>query len=156
MPTAVVWEGDAALPTVLVLDPALYESHRELPPDWRQLTRDRQVVWCQLPSAEALPEARRLLAEPDALGRPIDVVTCGAVSEEVRALVAGNPGPLRSLLLVDPEEGENERHQPINGVTVRTVGRAGRSRPLGGADVREEVETAIGALDAAPSERRDD
>ncbi|PXY19044.1 hypothetical protein [Prauserella muralis] len=154
MGTAVVWEGDTAAPTVLVLDPARDEMHRELPPDWRQLTGERQIVWCQLPAAAALPEARRLLAEPDALGRPIDVVTCGGVPDEVRRLVADHPGPLRSLLLVDPDE--DEQQQPIDGVTVRTVGSPGRSRPLGRADVREEVEAAIAALDATLSERSDE
>lgn len=156
--TGIVCEGDRDSPTVLVLDPAPRIEHGELPPGWSELTGRRQVVWCRLAAAEALPEVERLLADPDALGRPIDIVARSELDERVRAVLSRNAGPVRALLLVDPAPdewhggsggGSGGGAVELGGVTVRTVGRATRAaRPLEGDDVRHDVESAVAALDA--------
>ncbi|PRX45955.1 hypothetical protein B0I33_108102 [Prauserella shujinwangii] len=145
MGTSVVQEGDFEAPAVLVLDPA-EEWHQELPEAWRRLTSERQVVWCRLATPDAFPEAERMLADPDALGRPIDVVTRGPVRPDVRDLLSRRPGPVRSLLLVDPDEEEGEG--AIGGVPVRVAARGQRSRSLAERDVADAVRTAIAEIDA--------
>ncbi|EHR51435.1 hypothetical protein SacmaDRAFT_3210 [Saccharomonospora marina XMU15] len=151
MTTSVVCEGDRDSPTVLVLDPAPQTDHGELPRAWRELSERRRIVWCRLAAAEALAEADRLLADPDALGRPIDVVTGPGADERVQALLNRHAGPVRALLLVDPARQDWVGEAAL-GITVRTVGSAGKAgrtaRPLHRADVRTDVESAIAELDA--------
>ncbi|NIJ11816.1 hypothetical protein FHU38_002160 [Saccharomonospora amisosensis] len=150
MTTSVVCEGDRDSPTVLVLDPAPDTDHVELPRAWRELSTRRQIVWCRLAAADALAEADRLLTDPDALGRPIDVVTGPGADERVRALLNRHAGPVRALLLVDPGKGWAGEH--VLGITVRTVSPAGKAhravRSLHRADVLAAVESAIAELDA--------
>lgn len=154
MATGIVCEGDRDSPTVLVLDPAPRIDHGELPGGWNELTEHRRVVWCRLAATEALPKVERLLADPDALGRPIDVVTHADPGERVRALLNRNAGPVRALLLVDPAPNGRAGGgiDSIGGLTVRTVGRARRvPRPLRRHDVCAQVRAAIEALDAGSS-----
>ncbi|WP_199433045.1 hypothetical protein [Qaidamihabitans albus] len=148
MATTVIREGDPGGPAVLVLDPGEVEQ-RELPRTWRRMTVERQVVWCRLAAPHALAEAERLLTDPDALGRPIDVVTGGAVPEAVRQALGRHPGPVRSLLLVDPADGDDERE--IDGVQVRVVTRGARPRSLAEPEVAESVTSAIAEVDAGGS-----
>lgn len=103
----VVWHGESDLPAVLVLDPAGAASHGELPATWRDLAERRQVVWCRLSEEGALSEAFELLADPDVLTPPVDVVTSGPVATTVLGLVSQNPAAVRSLLLVDPAAGDD-------------------------------------------------
>jgi hypothetical protein len=145
MDSAVLWEGNRDSPTVLVLDPAEADQG-ELPGGWRGLTGQRQIVWFRLPVPDALPEAARLLADPDALGRPIDVVTGPRIPDDVRVLLADHAGALRALLLIDPA-GDVEADQGLPEVTVRVVGAAGQRRALRNAEVGHDVEAALAVLD---------
>ncbi|QWF77800.1 hypothetical protein [Amycolatopsis sp. CA-230715] len=174
----VVWHGDGGCPTVLVLDPAGAANHGELPATWRDLAERRQVVWCRLSEDGALSEAFELLADPDVLTRPVDVVTSGPVAGTVLELVSRRPAAVRSLLLVDPaaeDTGARDDAAPADerwaesvrsvrqaaeadGVTVAVIAHSTPSEedrvppplPLGHPDVVAAVARTTADLDESP------
>lgn len=150
MTTAVVWEGDRDSPTVLVLDsddPAgPVAGPGELPPGWQPMSRQRQVVWCRLAAPGALAEADRLLADPDALGRPIDTVIDAGATDVVGDLIRRHAGPIRAVVLVHTTATGDRARDTFDDVVVRAVAGAGQ-RPLADEDVCTDVAAALAALD---------
>ncbi|WP_019813458.1 hypothetical protein [Saccharomonospora saliphila] len=151
MTTAVVWEGDADSPTVLVLDPTdPPAAGAELPPGWDPLARRRQVVWCRLAAPDALAEASRLLGDPDALGRPIDVVLPGGAEKDPASrLLRRHAGAVRSVVLIDAAPEPTGADGVAGGaVPVHHAGDVSlRGRSPDGEDVCADVQRALDELD---------
>lgn len=163
---SVVFEGQEDAPTVLVLDPAGAAKHAAVPATWRKLAESRRLIWCRLPADGSLSEAEELLADPDGLRAPIDVVTSGPAVPTVVDLLSRHADTVRSLLLIDPGGGVGDASEPASvtsrreelrkaGVTIETVAESpGGTRdrveppmPLGHPDVLDAVERALGSLD---------
>jgi hypothetical protein len=163
---SVVLEGQEDAPTVLILDPAGAAKHAEVPATWRGLAESRRLIWCRLPADGSLSEAEELLADPDGLSGPIDVVTSGPAVPTVVDLLSRHADTVRSLLLIDPGGGVGDGSEPASvtrrreelreaGVTIETVAESpGGTRdrveppmPLGHPDVLDAVERALGSLD---------
>ncbi|WP_197320000.1 hypothetical protein [Saccharomonospora sp. NB11] len=145
MTTALVWEGEADLPTVLVFDPAPASGPIELPTAWRALAETRQILWCRFDTDEALAEVDRLLADADAFGRPIDAVVHGDPADVVDVL-RRHADQLRSIVVVDAEPDATPQ---VADVRILPVGRpATPPRAMTGDAVRAEVAAALDALDA--------
>lgn len=161
-----VFEGPQDAPTVLILDPSGAAKHAAVPATWRGLARSRRLIWCRLPADGSLSEAEELLADPDGLHGPIDVVTSGPAVATVVDLLSRHTGTVRSLLLIDPGGGVGDDSEPATvtrrreelreaGVTIETVAQSpGGTRdrveppmPLGHPDVLDAVERALGSLD---------
>ncbi|MFF5987548.1 hypothetical protein [Prauserella flavalba] len=163
---ALVWAGENGAPVVLVLDPLGEAKHEEIPPTWNEIAGDRHVCWCRLPVEGGLTEAEELLADPAALGSPVDLVVSGPNAFEGLDMAARHTGTVRSVLLVDPEshslhDGENRmstRRSELEdaGIMVAVVARTfegdrdriGPPLPLGHPDVVKEVHSSLIALDA--------
>lgn len=173
---AIVTEGPVDGSTVLVLDPAGAAKHADIPASWRSLTRDRQVVWCRLPTAEALAEAERAMSGLAERHVVVDVLTTGPVAEVAMAFALRHASAVRAVLLVDPAApdprypaedaevadarwAERSWRQVAEldraGVPVRIIAHsAGGSRdrvppplPLGHPDLVEVVRATVEALD---------
>ncbi|PRX46527.1 hypothetical protein B0I33_107104 [Prauserella shujinwangii] len=166
---ALLWSGTTGSPVLFVLDPADELKPADVPPAWADLVADRQVAWCRVRADGALTEADELLADPDGLGSPIDLVTSGRAGLETLDLACRHTDTVRSVLFVDPEETEagpgsgtaipdNRRREQESlrtrelesaGVAVRVIARdhIGRPTPLSHPDVAAAVRRAVTELD---------
>ncbi|MTD57840.1 hypothetical protein [Amycolatopsis pithecellobii] len=171
---AVVTEGTPGGPIVLVLDPAGEAKHGGLPATWRDHPDSWRVMWCRAPAEGGLNAADEILTDPPDSGKIVHILASGPSTDAVLRLAQAHPGPVRSVLLVDPgaagfvERGEgtdaDERweHETArqrselsrHGVDVRIVAHsAGGPRdripaplPLGHPDVVAAVQAAVTPL----------
>lgn len=154
-----VWAGTPGSPVVLVLDPAGQAEHDDVPPTWQGIAARRHVGWCRVPVDGALTAAEDLLADPDGLGSPFDIVTGGAAVFEALDIASRHAGTIRSVLLVDPtslgsgptmtRKRELERSGVVVTVVARSAGgdRVGLPLPLGHPDAAAHVRRAVADLD---------
>lgn len=171
----VVWEGDNAAPTVLVLDPAGAAKHDELPATWREFAQSRQIVWCRLPTDGSLADADEALTNQSGTDQAVDVVASGPVAETALELVERHTHTVRALLLIDPaahhhldtdqaaaadagwEQETSDRRGRLAeaGVTVQVVAHSHGGNqdqvspplPLGHPEAVAAIERAVTALD---------
>ncbi|WNV89122.1 hypothetical protein [Umezawaea sp. Da 62-37] len=140
-----LWAGPRDAPAVFVLDPDGGGRHGDLPAAWRPLVEHLQVLWCRLPAADGpWREVSDLLAEFQGRDVPVHLLTGGPAAASALYLADKYRGLVRSVLLVDPEEGPD-----------RTTGQEADIRvivrdavPLGHPDVVVAVVKALLELDA--------
>jgi hypothetical protein len=140
-----VWAGPSDAPAVVVLDPDGVGRDGDLPAAWRPLTEHLQVLWCRLPAADGpWREVSDVLAEFEGRGVPVHVLTGGPAASSALYLADQFRDLVRSVLLVDPEDGPD-----------RTTGQAAdvrvivhRALPLGHPEVVVEVVRTLLDLDA--------
>jgi hypothetical protein len=140
-----VWAGPKDAPAVVVLDPAGVGRHGDLPATWRPLTEHLQVLWCRLPAADGpWREVSDVLAEFEGRDVPVHLLTSGPAAASALYLAHRYRAFVRSVLLVDPEEGPDRTTG--HAADVRVISR--RPVPLGHPDVVVEVVRVLLELDA--------
>jgi len=140
-----MWAGPADAPAVVVLDPAGVGRHGDLPATWRPLAEHLQVLWCRLPAADGpWREVSDVLAEFEGRGVPVHVLTSGPAAASALYLADRYRGLVRSVLLVDPEDGPDRTTG--QSADVRVIVR--RPLPLGHPEVVVEVVRVLLELDA--------
>lgn len=139
-----VWAGPKDAPAVVVLDPAGVGRHGDLPATWRPLAEHLQVLWCRLPAADGpWREVSDVLAEFEGRDVPVHLLTSGPAAASALYLADRYRGFVRSVLLVDPEEGPDRTTGQA--ADVRVIAR--RPLPLGHPDVVVEVVRVLLELD---------
>ncbi|HWO63952.1 MAG TPA: hypothetical protein VNO31_28360 [Umezawaea sp.] len=139
-----VWAGPRDAPVVVVLDPVGGGRDGDLPATWRPLTEHLQVLWCRLPAADGpWREVSDLLAEFEGRGVPVHVLTGGPAASSALYLADRYRDLVRSVLLVDPEDGPDRTTGQA--ADVRVI--ADRPLPLGHPDVVVEVLRVLLELD---------
>ncbi|MEO6082101.1 MAG: hypothetical protein ABIQ18_03255 [Umezawaea sp.] len=139
-----MWAGPKDAPAVVVLDPAGVGRHGDLPATWRPLVEYLQVLWCRLPAADGpWREVSDVLAEFDGRGVPVHLLTSGPAAASALYLADRYRGLVRSVLLVDPEDGPDR----TTGLAADVRVIATRPLPLGHPDVVVEVVRVLLELD---------
>lgn len=174
---AVVADGPAGAPMILVFDPAGVAKREDIPASWHGLLWDRQVLWCRIPAMDSPAEVDAALDGQAAVPPAVDVVASGPCTEFAMVFGKQRASSVRSVLLVDPaapddrfgseeaeiadalwEERSRKRIGELEsaGVTVRVIAhstggdtdRVPPPLPLGHPDVVEAVSAAIADLEA--------
>lgn len=174
---AVVADGPASAPVILVFDPAGVAKREDIPATWHTLLDDRQVLWCRIPAMDSPAEVDAALSEQGTVLTAVDVVASGPCTELAMVFGKQRASSVRSVLLVDPaapddrfateeadiadalwEERSRQRMRELEstGVTVRVIAhstggdtdRVPPPLPLGHPDVVEAVSEAIADLEA--------
>ncbi|HEX6342997.1 hypothetical protein [Umezawaea sp.] len=139
-----MWAGPRDAPAVVVLDPAGVGRHGDLPATWLPLSEHLQVLWCRLPAADGpWREVSDVLEEFEGRGVPVHVLTSGPAAASALYLADRHRDLVRSVLLVDPEEGPDRTTGQA--ADVRVIVR--RPLPLGHPDVVVEVVRVLLELD---------
>lgn len=153
----VVTAGLLTAPAVVVIDPVGAAKHDDIPATWHPMTHRRHIVWCRTPTPDSLAAADEQIKALAGRRAVIDIVSAGHLAGLAVVLAEGWAPVIRSLVLVDPGDGErpptdwDERGLAAADVAVRILDVAeiedDRPLSLGHPTVVAAVDTALDDLD---------
>lgn len=153
----VVTAGVLTAPAVVVIDPVGAAKHHDLPATWHPMTHRRRVVWCRTPAPDSLTIADDQIKALASRAAVIDIVSAGHLAGLAVVLAEQWAPVIRSLVLVDPGDGERPPRDWDGGlaadvaVRILDVAKIETDRPLslGHPAVVAAVSATLDELDQA-------